>query len=72
MIGRTSLAHNVIIPMQLANELEDLVARVASQDVVEEMSNVELHRGAFFRWDCGSFRRITLSKEERVSSIVTG
>lgn len=58
--------------MQLANELEDLVARVASQYVVEEMSNVELHRGAFFRWDRGSFRRITLSKEERVSSIVTG
>lgn len=61
-IGRTNLAHNVIIPVQLANELENLVARVASQDIVEEMSNVELHRGAFFRWDRGSFGRITLSR----------
>jgi len=46
--------------MKLANELENLVARITSESVVEEMSNVELHWRALFRCDSGSLGRITL------------
>jgi hypothetical protein len=51
-----------IFPVQLASELEDLVARVAHEDVVEEVVDVELHGRAFLRRDRRSVRRIALER----------
>lgn len=46
--------------MQLANELEDLVARVARQGVVEELADVQLHWRPLLLHHDGPIRRIAL------------
>ena len=47
-------------PIELADELEDFVESAFGEDVVDEVSDEELHGRAFFDADGSAFRRVAL------------
>jgi hypothetical protein len=55
--------------VQLSKKLENLVDSLLNKDVVNEMTDEELHRSSFFLLDGGSFGRIALFGRKSVGKI---
>lgn len=54
----------VVLPVELADELEDLVDRLLDENIMEEVPDEKLHRGALLLLDCGSLGRVALRRAD--------